>query len=194
MNVKLINYMQNPIGTMAIAVAKCYDSEPKESVVKGCIKKRHDSVTEHSMYVFEVSEVSRAFLAQVTRHRHLQFTVRSQRYTNESDFNYVTPDSIKESKASYIYKKFMKDCSSFYETLVNEYNIPKEDARFALPNATEVKMVISGNYRAWMKFCELREDHHTQWEIRKFAFEVDRLIHEVTPLTPFKELFDYKED
>ena len=194
MKVELINYMQNPIETMATAVAKCYDSEPKESVVKGCIKKRHDSVTEHSMYVFEVSDVSRAFLAQVTRHRHLQFTVRSQRYTNESDFNYVTPDSIKESRASYIYKKFMEDCNSFYEALVNNYNIPKEDARFVLPNATEVKMVISGNYRAWMKFCELREDHHTQWEIRKFAFEVDRLIHEVTPLIPFKELFDYKED
>lgn len=194
MKVELINYMQNPIETMATAVAKCYDSEPKESVVKGCIKKRHDSVTEHSMYVFEVLDVSRAFLAQVTRHRHLQFTVRSQRYTNESDFNYVTPDSIKESRASYIYKKFMEDCNSLYEALVNKYNIPKEDARFVLPNATEVKMVISGNYRTWMKFCELREDHHAQWEIRKFAFEVDRLIHEVTPLIPFKELFDYKED
>ena len=189
MKVEMINYMPDCVSTMAKAVSKCYDTEPKNSVVQGCIQRRHDSVTEHSQFVFDVSEVSRAFLAQVTRHRHLQFTVESQRYTLSD--TYVMPENLTDEQ-----HRIMKDIieSSFqsYRRLV-DIGVPKEDARFVLPEATETKMVISGNYRAWMKFCELRQDKHAQWEIRKFAFEVDRLIHSVVALKPFKELFGMEE-
>lgn len=192
MKIELINYMPDMINTMAKAVSKCYDTEPKETVVKGCIKSKHTSVTEHSMYCFEISEVSRAFLAQLTRHRHLQFTVRSQRYSDESDFDYVIPPSIKENKkAMCLFIDSIVNSRGKYKELI-QLAIPKEDARYVLPNATEVKLIVSGNYRAWMEFCELREEKHAQWEIREFAFEIDRLIHEVTPLKPFNELFNYK--
>ncbi len=203
MKVKLINYMPNMVETMAKAVSKCYDTKPKESVVKGCIKNKHTSVTEHSMYVFEVEGVSRAFLAQLTRHRHLQFTVRSQRYTNESGFNYIVPKSIKDkvfninTGKEYLVQGTFDDMMyviNQYYTAMLEAGIPKEDARFVLPNATEVKLVVSGNYRAWMEFCRLREDSHSQWEIKEFAFEVDKLIHEVTPLIPYNELFGSKKE
>lgn len=193
MEVKLINYMPNMIDTMAVAVSQCYDTEPKESVVKGCIKSKHTSVTEHSMYCFEVSDVSRAFLAQLTRHRHLQFTVRSQRYSDEKDFNYIIPPSIlKNEKALDCFIESMMLDNECYKKLI-QLGILKEDARYILPNATEVKLVVSGNYRAWMEFCKLREDIHAQWEIRNFAFEVDGLIHEVTPLQNFRDLFDYDD-
>lgn len=189
MKVELINYMPDALTTMAQAISKCYDTEPKESVVQGCIKKRHDSVTEHSQYVFQISEVSRAFLAQVTRHRHLQFTVNSQRYSLQD--TYVLPDNLTDEQRV-IMKDSIESNFSTYRRLI-ALGLAKEDARFVLPEATETKMVISGNYRAWMKFCELREDPHAQWEIRKFAFEVDRLIHETINLKPFKQLFGYSE-
>jgi thymidylate synthase (FAD) len=186
--------MPNMIETMATAVSKCYDTEPKESVVKGCIKSKHTSVTEHSMYCFEISGVSRAFLAQLTRHRHLQFTVRSQRYTSESNGDYVIPPSILNNDTAFqLFLDTLFNTMETYDKLVT-LNIPKEDARFILTNAMAVKLVVSGNYRAWMEFCELREEKHAQWEIKQFAFEVDKLIHEVTPLTPYKNLFNYTEE
>jgi thymidylate synthase (FAD) len=190
MKVKLINYMPNMIDSMALAVSKCYDTIPKSTVVKGCIKSKHTSVTEHSMYVFEVKEVSRAFLAQITRHRHLQFTVRSQRYTEESNFDYIIPDSIANNpEANSNYLKIMEDLQISYNRLIY-LGIPKEDARNILPNACHTELVVSGNYRAWMDFCRLRQDKHAQDEIREFAFEIDKLIHEVTPLEPFNKLFE----
>ena len=195
MKVELINYMPNMVETMARAVSKCYDTEPKESVVKGCIKSKHTSVTEHSYYSFEVSGVSRSFLAQLTRHRHLSPTVESLRYTSkENNFTYIVPPSIlANEEAMMLFLNCMRKEEETYNALL-ELNIKKEDARFVLPIATEVKLVISGNYRAWMDFCRLREDKHSQWEVREFAFEVDRLIHEVTPLTSYQELFGYTED
>lgn len=190
MKVNLINYMPNMIDSMALAVSKCYDTTPKSTVVKGCIKSKHTSVTEHSMYVFEVKEVSRAFLAQITRHRHLQFTVRSQRYTEESNFDYIVPDSIVNNpEANGNYLKIMEDLQISYNRLIY-LGIPKEDARNILPNACHTELVVSGNYRAWMDFCRLRQDKHAQDEIREFAFEVDKLIHEVTPLESFNKLFE----
>jgi thymidylate synthase (FAD) len=182
MKVDLVNYMPNPVQTMALAVSKCYDTEPKESVVKGCIKRKHDSVCEHSMYVFEISGVSRAFLAQITRHRHLQFTVQSQRYSHATD--YVIPEHLPLEQQAFLEASMIRAFND-YEYLL-KMGVPKEDARFALPEGTAVKMVVSGNYRAWMKFCELRLDKHAQGEIRSFAKEVDRLIHEVTPLPMFE--------
>ena len=195
LKVELINYMPNMVETMARAVSKCYDTEPKESVVKGCIKSKHTSVTEHSYYSFEVSGVSRSFLAQLTRHRHLSPTVESLRYTSkENEFTYVVPPSILNNhKSMIIFLNSMNKAEETYNKLL-ERGIKKEDARFVLPIATEVKMVVSGNYRAWMDFCRLREDKHSQWEIREFAFEVDKLIHKVTPLTTYQEIFGYTED
>lgn len=189
MNVKLINYMQNPVDTMAFAVSKCYDSEPKSSVVQGCIKKKHDSVTEHSMYVFSIESVSRTFLAQITRHRHLQFTVESQRYTKQD--TYILPPHLSDTVKDFMRESINKSFTC-YESLL-AIGVTKEDARFVLPEATEVKMVVSGNYRAWMRFCELRLDKHAQWEIRQFAQIVDQLIHEVTPLKSFTKLFDMED-
>lgn len=182
MKVELVNYMPNPVETMALAVSKCYDTEPKESVVKGCIKRKHDSVTEHSVYVFNVTGVTRAFLAQITRHRHLSFTVESQRYTVQD--SYVIPDHLPPEQKAYLESTIIRSFEGYKYLL--SMGMAKEDARLALPEATEVKMVVSGNYRAWMKFCELRLDKHAQWEIRSFAKEVDRLIHEVTPLPMFE--------
>jgi thymidylate synthase (FAD) len=142
------------------------------------------------MYTFEVKEVSRAFLAQITRHRHLSFTVRSQRYTQEGNFNFVVPKEIKEDENMLKeYNSTMELIQKSYDKLI-EMGAKKEDARNVLPNACHTEMVVCGNYRAWMDFCKLREDKHAQDEIREFAFKVDDLIHEVTPLVPFKELFN----
>lgn len=61
--------------------SKCYNSTPTErfKILQKCINSGHDSVLEHSHITFEVDGVSRALLAQLTRHRIASFSVQSQK-------------------------------------------------------------------------------------------------------------------
>lgn len=92
MEVKLISYSQpvnsdgdkNPLSIAELAASVCYDSEPTDTyrIVKGCKATGHRSVLEHISFTFEVSGVSRALLAQLSRHRHISLSVQSQRYVS----------------------------------------------------------------------------------------------------------------
>src|SRR5690606_23027885 len=52
----------------------------KDYLGKSILAHHHYSVIEHGMYTFEIEGVSRALLAEFTRHRHLSFSVESLRY------------------------------------------------------------------------------------------------------------------
>lgn len=52
----------------------------------------------------------------------------------------------------------------------------REAARAVLPNATETKIVVTGNARAWRHFIELRGDIHAEAEIRALACDVCKLL------------------
>jgi thymidylate synthase (FAD) len=52
----------------------------------------------------------------------------------------------------------------------------REAARSVLPNATEVKIVASGNARAWRTMLELRCGEGAELEIRRMAIGVLRLL------------------
>jgi len=57
----------------------------------------------------------------------------------------------------------------------------REAARAVLPNATETKIFVTGNARAWRHFIELRGDVHAEAEIRALACDVCRLLKEEAP-------------
>ena len=75
------------------AASVCYDSKPTENlkIVKQCIASRHMSVLEHVSFTFHIQGISRACLAQLSRHRHISLSVRSQRYCREDNFEFVNP-------------------------------------------------------------------------------------------------------
>ena len=55
----------------------------------------HESVLEHVSFTFLVEGISRALLAQLTRHRIASFSVQSQRYVSYAKgFGYVTPPAV----------------------------------------------------------------------------------------------------
>ncbi|MHA1325415.1 MAG: FAD-dependent thymidylate synthase, partial [Candidatus Helarchaeota archaeon] len=79
----------------------------EKEFIKMLIKRGHSSILEHAYATFRISDVSRAFTHQLVRHRLCSFTQQSQRYVDESNFNYVEPDSIKDnSKAHSLFTKF----------------------------------------------------------------------------------------
>lgn len=52
----------------------------------------------------------------------------------------------------------------------------RESARSVLPNATETKIQITGNARAWRHFVEMRASEHADAEIRRAAVAVLRTL------------------
>ena len=165
----------------------------------------HHSPLEHAVFTFGIEGVSRALLAQITRHRIASFSVQSQRYVGLDDFNYVTPPSIAgDSAAKEIFEQSMEAAGEAYNNLVDTlYNGYKteleakgaasadklaaakkqafEDARFVLPNACETKMVLTMNARSLRGFFAQRCCERAQWEIRFLAEEMLRLCKEVSP-------------
>ena len=48
----------------------------------------------------------------------------------------------------------------------------RQAARAVLPNATETRIVVTGNYRAWRHFIAMRATEHADVEIRELAVAV----------------------
>lgn len=141
----------------------------------------HESPFEHASYTFAVEGVSRALLAQLTRHRIASYSVQSQRYVDKAEFEYIIPPSIEadaELRKKYI--ECMETLDTYY-TYFRSANISAEDARFVLPNACDTRIVFTMNARSLFNFFKLRCCHRAQWEIRAMADEMLRLCREVSP-------------
>jgi thymidylate synthase (FAD) len=57
----------------------------------------------------------------------------------------------------------------------------RQTARSLLPNATETKIVVTGNARAWRHFIELRASEGADTEIRVLAVKCLRLLQQEAP-------------
>ncbi|HUT98971.1 MAG TPA: FAD-dependent thymidylate synthase [bacterium] len=141
------------------------------------LRSGHHSVFEHASATFRVRGGSRAFTHQLVRHRLCAFSQQSQRYVDERGFGVVKPDSIAGNpEAEKIFNEHIAHSHEAYDRLRRLCGIPKEDARFVLPNAAESEIVITANFREWRYILELRGDHAAQWEIRRFAVEVFKVL------------------
>ena len=172
MKVELIAWTPNPTEVIEQAASTCYDSKPgKGNIMKACLRNGHTSVAEHVLFTFRIDGVSRALMAQLTRHRAgTAFSIRSQRYCDEGQFGFVVPQSIMQSDAPAlsVYDDFMALAQATYQGLI-DYGIPKEDARFVLPNACETSITFSCNLRELIHICHERLCNRAQWEFRKLA-------------------------
>ena len=193
MEALLLCHTPEPETAIALAGRLCYsDSDilslkeavqgKSESFVKKLISLGHLSPIEHASFTFAAQGVSRALLAQITRHRIASFSVQSQRYVKKDALDYIVPPSVKalgeEAELEYIAQ--IQQCEQFYQHWLS-LGIPAEDARFMLPNAAETRMVFTMNARELMHFFSLRCCNRAQWEIREMAW---RMVELVKPLAP----------
>jgi thymidylate synthase (FAD) len=153
-----------------------FDNMKKNSekkFIKMLIKRGHESVLEHAKATFRIKGLSRSCSHQLVRHRLASFTQKSQRYVNESNFNVIIPDSIRENGVLLDkFLGFMDSIQSFYKELVYKHDIKREVARAILPNATETEIVISANFRELRHILKLRGSLEAQKEIRQIAIEI----------------------
>lgn len=183
MQVNLLAYTPNPVQVIETAAAKCYDSKPSEDgkIMLACYRSGHHSVLEHATFSFEITGVSRALLAQLTRHRPFSFSVRSQRYCDESSMKTVVPRTVSNSDVALgIYNSTIDYIAGSYK-LLKSLGIPNEDARSILPNSCETELVATTNLRELVHFCNLRLCSRAQEEIRELAKAMRDLVVEVMP-------------
>lgn len=193
MKVTLITHTPEPEKVIASAAKLCYSSSDIESLMNGLTTDKiesfikrltdlgHQSPLEHCSFTFGIEGVSRALLAQLTRHRIASYSVKSQRYVKEEQFEYITPPEIKRIGDCYdVYEQLMRYCQAAYDHMI-ERGVSAEDARFVLPNACETKIVMTMNIRSLLHFFELRCCNRAQWEIRQMANMMLDICKEIAP-------------
>ncbi len=155
--------------------------ESEKNFIRNAIKRGHLSIIEHASATFRILGASRAFTHQLVRHRLASFSQQSQRYVEESDFNFVVPPSIKDNgEALELYREFIENSRKTYGKL-RGLNIKKEDARFILPNALESQIVFSANFREMRSIFALRLERAAQWEFRKVALAMLKILQAEAP-------------
>lgn len=171
MKVTLIQATPNPIETIAQIASICYDSDPKNplGLVKHLYRNGHHSVFEHIYFTFKIEGISRACSHQLVRHRHCSFTQRSQRYCSEENFLATIPGTFEKApQALDVVTEFMEHTVGIYDGLI-ERGVPKEDARYILPNACETSLYLSCNLRELIHMSNERLCSKAQWEIRELV-------------------------
>ena len=135
----------------------CYESwsrpnektrEDKDYLRRTLFEQGHFSILEHASATFYLTGVSRALLTEFTRHRHLSFSVRSQRFVDESEANIVIPPAARGSeKLTWEFENAATGARHSYQELVEALldsglarKQAREAARAVLPNMVETKI------------------------------------------------------
>ena len=180
----------------------CYESwsrpnektrEDKDYLRRTLFEQGHFSILEHATATFYLTGVSRALLAEITRHRHLSFSVLSQRFVDESEANIVIPPAARGSeKLMWEFENAAVVARHSYRELVEALSDSglarkqaREAARAVLPNMVETRIVVTGNLRAWHEVIERRTAPDADAEFQEVAGlirdELQRLAPEVFP-------------
>ena len=152
---------------------------------------QHGSILEHASVTLRFSGVSRAWLMEMERHRHLSWSVVSQRYVDAGTFGVVMPPALRDRDDAIGRGMWESGVAATFE----EYDgwcadlalqgFPRKQAREAarsvLPNSTEVRGVVTGNLRAWSTILPLRAHPTADAEMQEVALLILDAIHPVAP-------------
>jgi len=160
-------------------------------------KQGHGSVLEHANYTILLEGVSRSLTHELVRHRAgFAYSQLSQRYVDESVANFVVPPAIigderleatwrrqmEQAQASYVYLVAqLMERYGWIADKVHRRKMAREASRAVLQNATETKIVVTGNARAWRTMLELRSSEGAELEIRRCAVAMLKLLHRESP-------------
>jgi thymidylate synthase (FAD) len=183
--------------------------EKKRTLIGHLLDHGHFGPFEHPQATFGIKGMSRSCMAQITRHRHVSFDIRSMRYVSFDDVDpadveagamVVTPPSATDSdwvgrnqttgqvdeatveRREVVFRESVRRSVEDYQELL-DLGMPPEDARFVLPIGTEVNVVMSMNARMLMHVADMRAAADAQWEIRQVTERVLDLAAEWCPLT-----------
>lgn len=182
----------------------CYQSWSKPNprtatnatYIKHIIDVGHFAVLEHASASFYITGISRSCTHELMRHRHFSYSQLSQRYVPEDEARVVLPPGLDgDAELQDIVLAAADASRQVYEELLGRLEAKFADqpnavlrrkqarqaARAVLPNDTETRIVVTGNYRAWRHFIAMRASEHADVEIRRLAIACLRELTAVAP-------------
>ena len=169
--------------------------------INNLLRSKDGSVFEHINYGFVFTGVSRSLTHELVRHRAgFAFSQRSQRYVDETNSRFVAPPALAhaDDESRVVFEEAIESAAQSYKALVEALAsaIPRERFEFAtdhrkairqaarsvLPNATETKIFVTANVRAWRHFIEMRGSPFADVEIRNMAMMILEALQREAPL------------
>jgi len=156
----------------------------------------HFAVLEHASVSFYITGISRSCTHEFVRHRHFSYSQLSQRYVPADEAQVVLPPGLEDDPELQQIVLAAADASrvAYLELLaklearfagapnaVLRRKQARQVARAVLPNDTETRIVVTGNYRAWRHFIAMRASEHADVEIRRVAITCLRELVSVAP-------------
>jgi thymidylate synthase (FAD) len=165
-----------------------------EGYLRHILEVGHLAVLEHGTVTMYLTGVSRSLAHEVTRHRHFSYSQLSQRYVPERVATFVEPAVIAEDPE--LHERFLAATEAalaahreLLDGLERRFaDVPNatlrrkqalQAANSVLPTATETRLVVTGNYRAWRHFIAMRASEHADVEIRQLALACLRELQRV---------------
>lgn len=192
MKVELLHF--TPIMIAVKAIRTCYNSCDKSDelgekdikLIKSIIANNHTSTIEHISYNFKISDISRALLQELARHRLASLSVRSTRYTLR-ELKGKSPDELKEYlvKINDIIDEYNRCRLQGIQTLITSSSFSNDELKYLLPEAFKTELMLTINARSLRNLLELRLSSRALKEFRELA----KALYSQLP-EPHRILFD----
>tara|TARA_B100001964_G_C14237440_1_gene603194 strand:+ start:1216 stop:1884 length:669 start_codon:yes stop_codon:yes gene_type:complete len=184
-------HTQNPIKVVCeaagITMKRNFDFKDvveSKKMIARLLTMKHTSVFEHVVFGFFIDGASRAFLAQVTRHRMCSYTSGSQHYQDHQNFSYLYPNGLSENGKKR-FDELVRKINEEY-TVMKNAGLDISEARMLLPNACCNKLLVTINARSLVNLFELRLCNRNVMEMRIVVHKIYNLVMAVFP-----ELFGF---
>jgi thymidylate synthase (FAD) len=155
----------------------------------------HLSVCEHAQATLRFAGVSRSWSHEAVRHRHLSPSQESQRYVTAEEVNFIVPPTLRGTPLEDGFRWACEQAHRNYCGLLAQLEercaavpaatlrkkLAREAARSVLPNATETRLVLTGNLTAWRWFCIRRASQEADAEMCQVACRVVEILQGVAP-------------
>lgn len=151
----------------------CYDSynkmtdESYNDFIESLMSRKHMSPLEFEDMTVRII-TGRDVMAEMTRHRHASFAIKSQRYVSDDktgEISFIKPDFwVPEGElhddywhASRDWEEDMRYIEARYKRYKERYALRNQQRRVILPNSTATNIVMKANLREWIHIMDLRD-------------------------------------
>lgn len=185
-NVSVIWSTPDPANIVAMAANQAIKRIPKaesknksaglpfEALIRFLYRAEHGSPLEHAVLCMQITGVSRAFMAQITRHRLVSFSCSSQHYQDYSEYPVIEQEYTDQMEM------VIEEALMAYTVAVDK-GMPKDKARMVLPEAMTVNMIMTANAREWAAIMHQRLCMRNTAETLSVARSMYRVLYDWFP-------------
>lgn len=144
------------------AARNCYQSDintnTRAEFIRRLVKRGHHAMLEFGKMTVQFV-TDRGVSHEIVRHRLFSFAQESTRYCNYEgkEIEFIVPSEYEkwDRESEQIWYDTMLECEDAYKRMLKDGCSPQQ-ARSVLPNSLKTSVVVSGNFREWRHFFDLR--------------------------------------